>query len=248
MLVWIDPGPQGSPPERVFRACDALNLAVVGVSRAGNDCGTGDRTQRVLDALATAEALLNVDRGRVYATGLSGGGRMTGIVNGCFPEVFWGGVSMAGVAHFADHPDGSGKIWPAYFDMPRGRAWDRYVEHRIAATTGPEDFNHRQTMALMEAQKEAGVQTRAWVFDGLGHELPPAEGFEEALRWVDEPQRQAAADRDREGARLLAEAEKLAEKASGDARRKAWLTVMERAPWSPAAWAAAERAGLLGGS
>lgn len=240
LLVWIDPSPNGAPPDVLSAACDELGLAVVGVSKSGNECGTGDRTQRALDALATAEAILHIDRSRVYVTGLSGGGRMSSILAGCFPDVFAGAVSMAGVAHYEDKVNELGKLWPAYFLPPTARRMELYRTHRLAATTGPKDFNHEQTLVLMDMQKEAGLQARVFVFDELGHQTPDSEGFAQALRWVDEPQREAAKSRASEGERLLAEAEKL----SGDPQRKALLKVMEKAPWSDAAWKAAASAGL----
>lgn len=240
LLVWIDPSPNGAPPDVLSPACDELGLAVVGVSKSGNECGTGDRTQRALDALATAEAILHIDRSRVYVTGLSGGGRMSSILAGCFPDVFAGAVSMAGVAHYEDKVNELGKLWPAYFLPPTAKRMELYKTHRLAATTGPKDFNHEQTLVLMDMQKEAGLQARVFVFDEIGHQTPDSDGFAEALRWVDEPQREAAKARALEGEKLLADAEKL----NDEARRKALLKVMEKAPWSDAAWKAAASAGL----
>lgn len=244
LLVYIDPSPVGEPPDLLQAVCDELGIAIAGFTSQGNSTPTGDRMQLVLDTVATAMRLVHVDHARIYATGISGGGRMSSLAVGCFPDLFTGAISMAGVAYYRDLQNPEGKIWPAYFQRPSPARWKLLTKHRLASTTGEKDFNHFQGVAATDAMSKDGLTVRVWNIPGLGHEFPPRETYAEALRWVDEPGRLAALARSQAGDKLWAAVEPSLPAALDDAARIKLLEIMEQAPWSPGAWKAAAKLGL----
>lgn len=242
-VLWIDPGPTGQPPSIMTDIADELGLALIGTSSSGNDVNVVDRTQRLLDALATARSLVHLDPARIYASGISGGGRMSFILAGCFPDVFTGAVAMAGTSHYRDLPTPEGKVWPAYFNQPSPPRWNLLKKRRLASISGTSDFNHPHALATCQAMNRDGLTTKAWAIPGLGHALPDADQYAEALRWVDEPARLAKAERDKKGHDMALAIDVMPGPIS-DAQRKQLYAIMEQAPWSPAAWIAAERLGF----
>jgi dienelactone hydrolase len=247
LLVYIDPSPVGEPPDLLEAACDELGIAIAGFTSQGNSTPTGDRMQLVLDTVAKAMRLVHLDPARIYATGISGGGRMSSLSLGCFPDLFSGAVSMAGVAHYRDLQNPEGKIWPAYFQRPSPARWKLLTKHRLASTTGEKDFNHFQGLAATDAMSKDGLTVRVWNIPGLGHEFPPRETYAEALRWVDEPGRAAALARAEAGATKWAALEASLPTLPAeldDAARIKLLELMEEAPWSEGAWKAAAKLGL----
>jgi dienelactone hydrolase len=247
LLLYIDPSPVGEPPDLLEAACDELGIAIAGFTSQGNSTPTGDRMQLVLDALATAQRLVHLDPARIYATGISGGGRMSSLSLGCFPDLFTGAVAMAGVAHYRDLQNPEGKIWPAYFQRPSPARWKLLTTRRLASTTGEKDFNHFQGLAATDAMSKDGLTVRVWNIPGLGHEFPPRETYAEALRWVDEPGRAAALARSEAGAKKWAALEASIPTELDDAARIKLLDLMDEAPWSEGAWKAAAKLGLTGG-
>jgi predicted esterase len=243
LLVWIDPSPVGHHPGIFEAVADELNLAVVGVGKSGNTVLMGDRTQKVLDAVATALTLVHVDRARVYATGISGGGRMSGIVLFAFPDLFTGGVAMAGVPHYEDKPTPEGRVWPRYVNRPSGSRLEMVRGHRFAAISGAKDYNHAQTAATIGWQQADGMDVRLWSIPDLGHELPDAGTYAEALRWVDERARAGW-----EASVKLGDSLWKAVPPESTSRHEGLRRVMREAAWTPGAWKAAVALGIAGES
>ncbi|MBY0395041.1 MAG: hypothetical protein K2X91_01040, partial [Thermoleophilia bacterium] len=71
LLIWVNAGPDGRPPEAFNKALDELGIAAVGPDNAGNDRPVVDRFQLALDALFAASERLHIDPRRVYITGIS---------------------------------------------------------------------------------------------------------------------------------------------------------------------------------
>jgi predicted esterase len=249
LLVWMSPDDEGSPPEPLHAALDAAGIIAVGFNKCGNTRPVANRYQLALDAVATATRRYHVDSRRVYVSGLSGGGRVASVLVACFPDVFTGAIPIVGLNAPEPVPMAGGRVVPPAFARPSGRMWDLFRQRRVAAITGGRDFNQPEIIAAAQVLRTDGVPVQVFEHLDMGHELPTAERFETALRWVDEPWRK---QRDREielGERELRAARARAgsgEQQSGDkplsdAGRAAFIRVTEVAPWTPAAWAAIER-------
>jgi poly(hydroxyalkanoate) depolymerase family esterase len=68
----------------------------------------------IRELVAVAMANYNVDRSRIYISGLSAGGAMTNVMLATYPEVFAGGAIIAGL------PYGTASTVPEAFDRMRG--------------------------------------------------------------------------------------------------------------------------------
>lgn len=242
VLVWISPTADGRLPPVYEAVVDQLGLISVGADRAGNDRTVTDRLQLMLDAIETARRRHLVDEERVYVAGFSGGGRCAAVLALAMPDVFAGAVPIGGMDSYHDALAGVGAgYWAARFGKPPAPVLLQLQDRRIAAVIGELDPNHAETRARIELLTEDGVDVRLDAIPGLGHALPDARRFAEALRWVDEPRREALATGAREAARLLA----LVPAGTPDdpGVRAALIEVVRVGPWSGAAWVAAERLG-----
>lgn len=240
LLIWLDPTASGRPPSVFESAADAGNLIVVGVADAGNNRLVVDRYQFAFDLLATASERFHVDPRRVYLTGMSGGGRVASILLGCFPETFAGAVPIVGMSFYQRVPNGVGKFWPAAYQRPAAEAMRVLRTRRIGAITGEQDFNQREMENTIDLMQRDGLSARLWRFARMGHEMPTAERFAEALAWVDDPwQRAREEESSRAAAALGNYVARFGETApTSEASRRVLIRVTEIGPWTEAAWKA----------
>ncbi|KAA0216208.1 MAG: hypothetical protein DYG94_05810 [Leptolyngbya sp. PLA3] len=235
LLVWIHAIDAHEPPlEVIAPVCDELGLAIVSIADAGNAREVVDRLQLVLDVVATVSARVPIDERRVYATGISGGGRCSSIVWGCFPDVFTGAAPIVGLDSYQVTPTGTGRAWRQSYDRPGGSLFSVLRTHRMAGISGENDGNFAEMKARLDLLSRDGMDVRLVEQPGMGHEMPAPETFAQAMRWVDEPAREAMAKAGEEGAQLL----RRAHAAEGEARERLLMRVIETAPWSDAAWEA----------
>lgn len=245
LLVWVSAGERGDIPEGFFPALDELGLVVISAENSGNTRPVNDRIQLALDGAATAQTRFHIDPSRIYIAGISGGAKIATMAWGCFPDVFAGAVAIVGLASYKDTPAGREGIWPALFAQPRGEMFQLLTSHRLAAMTGPPDFNYRNMLPMAEAMRRDGLEIRIFDYADMGHTLPTPERFSEALRWVDEPARASRSEACARAQHMLEEflAVHPAKGPFDDTALRSLDAVMNAAPWSPAAWKAVE---LLG--
>ncbi|MEL7474150.1 MAG: PHB depolymerase family esterase, partial [Planctomycetota bacterium] len=194
LVVWVDPTDRGTPPAMLHRACDELNLVAIGAADSGNGRPFVDRMQLVLDAAASAQERYHIDPERIYLVGFSGGGRISSMMVACFPDVFAGAVPIGGLNHSSQVRTPDGKTWPKTYERPRGRRLAELRTRRVAAISGPSDFNYEQMLAYAKGWRRDGVPFRFIDVPGLGHELPAPDVMAGALRWIDEPWRERRAE------------------------------------------------------
>ncbi|MCA9304461.1 MAG: hypothetical protein KC996_10090 [Phycisphaerales bacterium] len=243
ILIWICPGDDGRPP-RIFESiCDELGLICVGIDHNGNTRPLTDRLQNHLDSIETLASRYRIDRERVYLTGMSGGGRCSGILQCSFPEIFAGAVPIVGLDSYHNAPTGEGKkYWPARIGKPSPRWFSLLKERRIAAITGSVDFNEPEMQIRQDLMTKDGLQVRLDVIEGMGHAMPTSEQFAEALRWVDEPRRDAMAEA---LARAQEQLDATRDADPGDPKvRESLIGITTIAPWTQPAWEAAELLGF----
>lgn len=246
VLVWVDASPAGRPPEVFFETCDAMNLICVGAANSGNDRPTADRLQLALDGVASVSTRFHADPARVFVTGISGGGKISSMLQGGFPDVFTGCVPIVGLACYENVPAGSGKFYVGNFGRPEAKMFDLLRTRRIAAITGDQDFNQAPIRGAAAVYERDKCDIKVYSYADMAHQMPTKERFAEALRWVDDPNDRARTKALREAQAALDEVVRARAEASApltDAQRASLGRVTSLAPWSEAAWKAAE---LLG--
>lgn len=242
LLVWINAGPQGSIPPMFVQAMDELNIACVGIENVGNDRAVAERYQLALDAVFAASARVHVDPRRVYVTGISGGGRVSSMMQACFADYFTGAVPIVGLSCYERVPLGNSRYAPAGYSKPREARFGLFKTRRMAAITGDQDFNHSEIESAASIMQKDGVRVRVFDYEKFGHQMPSPAQFLEAIKWVDEPYQQAIAKERESAEALLAKyIKKHGEAPATDAGGRAELVkVTEMAAWSEAAWRAVE--------
>jgi len=242
VVVWIDPSDRGVPPESLHRALDELDLIAVGARGMGNRTPIVDRFQLVFDGIATVRHRYRIDPERIYAVGMSGGGRAASMLWGAFPDVFTGAVPIVGLNSYKRAMIPGKGMAPAGFSRPRGRLFALLKSRRLAPMTGPLDFNHDQMRAYAKGLELDGHQIRLFVYEDMGHEMPTPGRFLEAMRWVDAPRRRELSAARAQAQTLLREYRARWGELSPqtDAQRAQLVEVTRAAPWSGPAWEAAE--------
>lgn len=235
VLLWIHAAPQAVVPQSFIDAADALNLVIVAPANVGNDRAIADRMQVCLDAVATIAEHVPVDTSRVYVTGLSGGGRVSSMLHICFPDVFAGSVPIVGVNCYTRLRAGDGQYWPAGMSKPRGARWRLLREQRIAPISGPPDFNHAQTDAVVKRFIRDGLDAKYFEYPDQEHTLPTSERFAEALTWVDEAWVTHREERIEEAEKMVVSVEesmeRLERESPSTSQRRRLEQAIEKAPW-----------------
>ncbi|MFG0314148.1 MAG: prolyl oligopeptidase family serine peptidase, partial [Phycisphaerales bacterium] len=242
VLVWISPTPSGRIPDVLGPACDELGLIAVGVDRNGNKREITDRLQNHLDSIETLAQRARIDRERIYLTGMSGGGRCSGILLLAFPDVFAGAVPIVGLDTYHNAPTGRrGQYWPSTVGKPAGK-WMRLLRtRRIRSITGSADFNEPEMVVRTGLLQEDGCDAEIDVIEGMAHTMPNASQFERALDWVDEPRRESMNEAEQAADTLLSELED--RDPTEIAVRRQLIEIMNTVPFTEQAWEAASRLG-----
>lgn len=161
VLYCFDPMARGALPVERFRAAaDKLGYVVVGSNNSRN--GPMENSLHAVEVLLRdTERRLNLDPGRKYAAGFSGGARLADLV--ARTHGFAGVVAVG-----AGFP---GSVTPA--DLP----------HAFFGAVGREDLNYQEMRRLQRDLAGRPEPHRLAVFDG-GHEWMPPAVAEQALEWM----------------------------------------------------------------
>ena len=171
ILVFISPSPSAAPQPDWIDVLDKMNLIWVAAEQFGNSKPTAKRILTALMGLTMAQRSFQVDNGRIYVAGMSGGGRVASKVVTLFPRLFTGAMYFVGVDFWT----------PAEKPLLEHIAGNRYV-----FLTGHNDFNRREIIRTYKKYKRAGVnQIVLMDLPEFGHEYPDAEQFAQAVRFLD---------------------------------------------------------------
>ncbi len=245
LLVWVNANNTGKTPQAFVQALDSLNIICVGADESGNNRLVFNREQLALDGVASASRQFHIDPRRIYVTGISGGGRVSSMLLGCFPDIFTGAVPIVGLSCYEVVPSGTGKFWRAEYTKPKPEIFNLFKTRRMAPMTGRKDFNEVEMQRATEILKGDGIKIKLYDDPKMAHELPPPEHFTEAISWVDEPYQTLRGTEVQAAAKALSTyTDKFGDKPPKDEpARKLLYKVMEAGPWTDAAWKAAD---LLG--
>jgi hypothetical protein len=247
LLVWVNAMNSGAIPTAFAQALDQLNLVGIGADESGNNRQVTNRQQLAVDAVACASQRYHIDPRRIYVTGISGGGKVSSMLQMGFPDIFTGSVPIVGLACYQSVPSGtSGRMYPATMLRPKPDTFTMVKTRRIAPMTGRNDFNEVEIQQATAILRLDGLSIKLFDDAKMGHELPKPEHFLEALSWVDEPAKtKLAAEREAAAKALEAYTTKHnSDPPKDEPSRRLLYKVMEAGPWTPPAWQAAELLGL----
>ncbi len=194
LMVWISPSPSGGMPpwQGVQELMDKYKLIWVGANKSGNKEYTYvRRIPLALDGAYNMQKLYSIDPNRIYVAGLSGGGRIASITAFHHSDVYSGGIFIIGANYWESMrvPGKKNTRWRSGGPKPRGKYLMRAKKFgRYVLLTGDNDGNRLQMHTYYEKRYRKILDNVLYIqVPGMGHELPPIEEFERALRYVDEP-------------------------------------------------------------
>jgi hypothetical protein len=191
LLVWISAGQSGRANREWASVLDKRHLIWIGANRAGNSRSVMVRLGLALDAVPNMKTRYSLDPDRIYVSGGSGGGRCASMLGVSCPDAFHGGIYIIGCDYFREIPTGEpNKIWPRTYVQPSPRLFAFAKQRsRHVLLTGEKDMNRPQTKANYESGFRAdGFQNVDYLeVPGMGHRVPPADWFEKAIAFLDDP-------------------------------------------------------------
>ncbi|MFV2089612.1 MAG: PHB depolymerase family esterase [Pseudomonadales bacterium] len=171
LLVYISPSPSGEIPRGWTRVMEAQNLIWVAANKSGNKENVRRRALLALVAPTLIGAQYQLDRDRVYVSGLSGGGKMASMVAIDYAHIFKGAIYNSGVD---------------FWDQPPPR-FEAVKENRFVFITGTQDQALRPTKRAFKRYEKAGVtHIKLMVIRDMGHRNPDADEYSEAIDYLDE--------------------------------------------------------------
>jgi hypothetical protein len=181
LLVFVSPYEDARIPSDWTSVLDRLAMIFVTAARSGNSANVFDRREPL--ALLGAVNVLSryvIDPQRIYVAGFSGGSRVAERLAIGYPELFRGGLLLAG-----SDPAGDARV-----PLPPADIFARFQESgRLVYSSGSRDDYH-----LAEDVVSRKSMPTWCVFDiaggsiaGLGHELPNGALIERLLDELDAP-------------------------------------------------------------
>jgi dienelactone hydrolase len=178
VLVFVHPGNSAEPMAGWAEVLERRDLVWIAAEGFGNDKPGNQRGLIALLALKQLSRTTQLDAGRRYVGGMSGGGKIASQVLTRFPGFFDGALCIVGADTAA----------PAVL-----RAADMAAK-RVVFMTGDRDFNHFDVTQVFKRFVDAGVK-QSFLLDktGFGHEYPDANQLDAALALLDPRPADAAA-------------------------------------------------------
>jgi len=178
LLVWISPSDSGTPPEEWIDVLAQKNLVFIGAHNSGNARGVAYRLGFALDAVHNITKRYSIDKGRIYVTGFSGGGRTASRAGIAYPDVFTGGIYQGGMDFYRAVPDPADakREFPPTFVKPEGDLFRKVKsESRHVVLVGQKDFNRPSAKAIFDVMVKKEQFTRATYVEMPGKEHEPAD-------------------------------------------------------------------------
>lgn len=170
LLVYISPIQSGRVPQDWERVLESRNLIWVSANKSGNQVHVQRRALYAVIAPTLIGADYEIDRKRIYLTGMSGGGKMASMVAVDHAHVFKGAVYNCGVEFWDNKP----------------ARLEQVKANRFVFVTGEYDQALRPTQRVHKRYRKAGVENvKLMVIEGMGHENPPWREMDEALAFLD---------------------------------------------------------------
>ena len=171
VVVYINSREKGGPPRDWNDMLQKHNLIWIGANKSGNDWPVPERMLKAMIAPMVLAKSYAINPDRVYVAGMSGGGKTATRVATARPELFKGGVYMAGTVFWADNV-------PPKIDLIR--------QNYHVFIIGSNDPSLVETQRTYNNYKKAGAENSKLItINNFGHRMPSVEYFERAIVFLD---------------------------------------------------------------
>lgn len=171
LMVYISPTQSGEIPRGWKTVMDDRNLIYVGANRSGNNVMVARRAIYAMIAPTLIGKHYQLDRERIYVTGLSGGGKMASMVATDHAHVFKGAIYNCGVDFWQNHPP---------------TRYDEIKQNHYVFVTGTLDQALEPTKRVYSQYRKAGVENaKLMVIRDMTHKNPNRFDFDEAVQYLD---------------------------------------------------------------
>jgi predicted peptidase len=171
LVVYVSSTEKGGPPRDWNDMLQEYNLIWIGANKSGNDWPVPERMLKAMIAPMVVAKSYAINPERVYVAGLSGGGKTATRVATARPEIFKGGVYMAGTVFWDDNV-------PPKIDLIR--------QNYHVFVIGSNDSTLLETKLTYNDYKKAGVEnSKLIVINNFRHRMPAVEYFEKAIVYLD---------------------------------------------------------------
>lgn len=172
LMVYISPTQSGELPRGWDSVMDEKNLIWIAAEKSGNREIVGRRTILAILAPTLIEKNFEIDKERIYVSGLSGGGKMASLVATDYPHLFKGAIYNCGV-----------DFWST--DKPVRT--DLIQQNRYVFITGTLDQALEPTKRVHRQYHDAGIENaRLMIIPEMTHRNPNRFKFAEAVQFLDE--------------------------------------------------------------
>ncbi len=193
VMVYISPADVTPETHRGYEAwasaLDAHGLILIEPMRVGNDRNPWHRVGLALDGVHYIQSRYQIDDGRVYACGMSGGGKIASMLGLLWGGVFDGSFSFCGTMYYRNVPlEGStDRAWGAGFNPPdEGVIALNRTRHRYVLLTGEKDPARQSILDTVKQMKREGYERVTYLeVPEMGHQWPPAAYFEKGVDALD---------------------------------------------------------------
>jgi hypothetical protein len=189
LFVYINADDSPGLPAEYEPLLEKRKLLAVAAYKSGNGRNIFDRFRLAIDAVVNLQKKFNLDPGRIYVSGFSGGARTASMLAVAYADLFSGAIPLCGVNFYTEIPSEPGKVWPVgYIPVNEALAIAK-SKGRYVLVTGEKDFNLGNTKAVYEHgfKKEGFKFAKLLEVPGLSHAPCPAEWLDKGLDFLDKP-------------------------------------------------------------
>ncbi|MDA3934885.1 MAG: hypothetical protein PF630_11250 [Gammaproteobacteria bacterium] len=189
ILVFINSRDSGMLFRQYHPLLEKHRLIAIGADHSGNTHATIIRHVYAVAAACLLLELYNIDKDRIYITGVSGGGRVTSQVMLMNADLFTGGIPIIGSNPYRDLPIAGNRYVPGFWRRPDQRILNHARRNsRYAFMTGSKDYNRAVTKRIYEEYRKRRFRYVSYFEEpGYGHTVPSAGWFERAIMFLDKP-------------------------------------------------------------
>lgn len=193
VIAWTNPGDQLGIPKKFEAIFDELGLVAISAERCGNGQDSDRRAGLLVSGILALSERVLIDQERIYASGFSGGGRVSALACFVHPEFFRGAISWCGGNFYKDFPN-LAKKGAVLYGIPRAHGIpDAVTKENVTAArrnvrfvliTGHADFNYGSSLSIESAMKKDGFKVKLIDEPGLGHAVGSPDSMRQALDFV----------------------------------------------------------------
>jgi len=171
LMVYISPSKSGEIPQRWKSVMDRYNIIWISANRSGNKVLVARRAIFAIVAPTLASKHYKIDNERIYLSGLSGGGKMAGMVAADYPHLFKGAIYTCGIESLEKHP-------PKQFEL--------FKQNHYVFVTGTLDHALEKTKKVYRQYIRSGVEnSKLMVIRNMTHRNPGNSDFDKAIQYLD---------------------------------------------------------------